>query len=960
MATVYLARDLKHDRQVALKVLRPDVSALLGRDRFLAEIRVTGRLDHPHILTLIDSGAVGDVLYCVLPLVRGESLRERLRRERNLPISDAVRLTQQIAGALEHAHQHGILHRDVKPENVLLHEGEAMLADFGVALAVEQAGENRLTETGLNVGTPQYMSPEQATGERALDARSDVYALGAVLYEMLVGEPPHTGRTRQAIMARALTERPTPLHVLRATVPPALDAAVLKALEPIPADRWASAAEFASALSPSITTAPEAVPVRAAPPPGQRRRLLWRVTWVSLAVLTAAAAVLGTLRWRHGSSRVRLEQQLVAVAPFEVLDPRLQVWHEGIVDLLSRYLDGAGPLRAVPPTTVINGWSGHADRLTAKALGLRTGAGIVVFGALVPKTRDSVLVRATVLQADGAAEEVEVVGAGDALGALIDSLGRRILYSLGRAQSIGAVQRTSLGATSLPALKAFLHGEQFYRQGHWDSALVQYDRAVRLDSTFALPYHRLALVLWWDPTPSDVFPEWWEYARRAARFSAQLAPRDSLLVTALARMTDLGLGAFEPVAFAQYRTADSLLGEVTRRYPTDPDGWYLWGELRFHVGAFLGITPEEQLFPFRRAIALDSGFGPAYEHTVGLALATDRQALARRYAAAAAALAAGDAHAARFRLDALLLDPRQARMPEAARLIATAAAVPLRGTMRDMDEWDDSAGTALVIARSFRSKGRDYTGAPEWIRDSTVQKRMLALRLAERGHLREAYAALPDRTAGGRENAFLSLALLGVVPAVTADADFRRLTVSESLLPIWPEVAPRQEQGLTWWLARGDTVALARFAYRADSLGSSHPPALAALYLHWFARAARAYHLLLRGDSAGALRRLEALPDSVCLLLNCRFHKMTQARLLVAAGRDREAADVLNQWLPSSGEPWFVVSVLEQGRVAERLGQKEQAIRSYRRVVNLWRQADPVLQPYVAEARRGLVRVTAR
>src|SRR5687768_8265080 len=190
MATVYLAHDLKHDRDVAIKVLHPDLGAALGAERFLSEIRTTARLQHPHILPLLDSGEADGLLYYVMPLVTGETLRTRLDRERQLPIADAVRIAREVAGALDYAHRHAVIHRDIKPENVLLHDGSALVADFGIALAVQQAGGQRLTQTGLSLGTPQYMSPEQAMGERTIDARSDIYALGAVTYEMLTGEPP--------------------------------------------------------------------------------------------------------------------------------------------------------------------------------------------------------------------------------------------------------------------------------------------------------------------------------------------------------------------------------------------------------------------------------------------------------------------------------------------------------------------------------------------------------------------------------------------------------------------------------------------------------------------------------------------------------------------------------------------------------------------------------------------------
>ena len=284
MATVYLARDVKHDREVALKVLRPELGAVLGAERFLAEIKITARLDHPHILTLIDSGQTDGFLWYVLPFIRGESLRDRLNREQQLGLDEALTITRQVASALDYAHRQGVVHRDIKPENILLHEGEAVLADFGIALAVKEAGGNRLTETGLSLGTPQYMSPEQATGDRQLDARSDLYSLAAVLYEMLAGEPPVTGPTVQAVIAKLLTERPARLRVVRDTVPEGIDNAVAKALAKVPADRYAGAAEFAAALQ---APAPGASPGR-----GRGRVPL---AWAAVAVVVVLAALAGWL-----------------------------------------------------------------------------------------------------------------------------------------------------------------------------------------------------------------------------------------------------------------------------------------------------------------------------------------------------------------------------------------------------------------------------------------------------------------------------------------------------------------------------------------------------------------------------------------------------------------------------------------------------------------------------------------
>ncbi len=261
MATVYRALDKKHKRKVAIKVLHAEVAAVVGSKRFLQEIRITAKLQHPHILGLIDSGILGEGAgelagrpYYVMPYIDGESLRQRLDREKLLPVADTIQIVKEIASALDYAHRQGIIHRDVKPENILLHDGSAIVADFGIALAVTHAGVSRLTETGTTLGTPFYMSPEQAMGERDLTARSDIYSLGALCYELLSGEPPFTGKTQQAIVARIITDEPRALNTLRRSVPPHVSASVSQALEKIPADRFATAHDFATALSnPAIT-----------------------------------------------------------------------------------------------------------------------------------------------------------------------------------------------------------------------------------------------------------------------------------------------------------------------------------------------------------------------------------------------------------------------------------------------------------------------------------------------------------------------------------------------------------------------------------------------------------------------------------------------------------------------------------------------------------------------------------
>src|SRR6185436_6098242 len=242
MATVYLAQDLKHDRKVALKVLKPELAAVLGAERFVVEIKTTAALQHPHILPLFDSGTADGFLYYVMPYIQGETLRSKLDRETQLGVDEAVRITREVADALDYAHRHGVIHRDIKPENILLHDGRPMVADFGIALAVSAAAGGRMTETGLSLGTPHYMSPEQATAEKELSNRSDIYSLGCVLYEMLTGSPPHVGATAQQIVMKIVMDVARPVTELRKSVPPNVAAAAARAIEKLPADRFDSAA----------------------------------------------------------------------------------------------------------------------------------------------------------------------------------------------------------------------------------------------------------------------------------------------------------------------------------------------------------------------------------------------------------------------------------------------------------------------------------------------------------------------------------------------------------------------------------------------------------------------------------------------------------------------------------------------------------------------------------------------
>ncbi|HEY8197133.1 MAG TPA: BTAD domain-containing putative transcriptional regulator, partial [Gemmatimonadales bacterium] len=428
-----------------------------------------------------------------------------------------------------------------------------------------------------------------------------------------------------------------------------------------------------------FTTAGEPVLTRRSLVAGRR----WGAA-VGLAALAAAGILLS-----RGRMNLPTDPNLLAIAPFDVLDPSLQIWHEGLVDILSRDLDGAGPLRTVPQTVGLKRWRGRADRVSAESFGHRTGAGLVVFGS-ARKARDTVSLRATVLDLarKRVESDLEVKGDTAAIGDLADSLGIRILQVLGRNRPIGAVRRVSIGSRSLPALKAFLNGEQFYRRGLWDSALVYYDLALTQDSTFALAFHGMATVLGWSPASSHSYRSLEEYNRRSVTLNHGLPARDSLLITA--DSLDIAAGdATEPADLIRFSYRwFSTFEEATHRYPEDPEVAYRFGDALYHSEPPLGGTPAQALEVFDHVINLDPGFAPGYEHTVELAIRLHRPDLARKYAAGYLRLDPTDANAPSTRLAAVLLDSERSPTLEVARVI-------------------DSASTrALINAASFGPGGR--------------------------------------------------------------------------------------------------------------------------------------------------------------------------------------------------------------------------------------------------------------
>ncbi len=609
MATVYLAHDLRHDRLVAIKVLHPELAAVLGPERFLREIHLTAGLDHPSILPLIDSGADGGRLWYVMPYVEGGSLRDRLRREVQLGVGEAVRIAREVAGGLDHAHAHGIVHRDIKPENVLVSGERVLVADFGLAKALEAGDAGKLTETGLALGTPAYMSPEQAAGDGHLDGRADTYALACVLYELLMGQPPFTGPTAQAILARQAVEPVPGLRVVRSTVPPSVEAAIVRALAKVPADRFATAGEFAQAL------ADDAHPLPVAPVVTRRARLSRLLPAV---MMLAASGAAGWALLRPRGPLVTPSASVMAVLPFEPAgeDTALARLGRDLAATLSANLDGVGDIRMVDRLTILAQTHGRTEPLSlrdAAALGRRYGAGSVVSGSL---SRDGQRVRVDVgLYSSDSMKPLAravVVGPPDSLSALTDSVTWRVLAEVWRH---GKAPTPTLGAIttrSVEALRAYLDGEEASIAGRHDEAKADYDRAIAADSTFWYAYFRSANVMGWGERGVDSATVE-AYTSHRALFPR----RERLLIEA--KGADTG-------AVGKRARLEALVAEF-------PDYWPAWFRLAdelVHVYPYVGSSRADARRALERVVELNPGMLYAWGHLVWMYQADRDTAAAER------------------------------------------------------------------------------------------------------------------------------------------------------------------------------------------------------------------------------------------------------------------------------------------------------------------------------------------
>jgi len=494
MAVVLLGRDLRHDRAVAIKVLRQEIAAALGGERFLREIQIAAKLHHPHILPLYDSGAAGELLYYVMPYVEGESLRQRLEREKQLPVEEALAITRQVAGALAYAHRNDVVHRDIKPENILLESGEAVVADFGIARAIRAAGGDKLTHTGMAIGTPLYMSPEQAVAGEGLDGRSDQYSLACVLYEMLAGHPPFLGGTAQEILARHTMDPVPSLRTARATVPGVVERALARALAKLPADRYATALQFAEALGGPV---PSAAPSAS----GGSRRL--RAAWsVGLALAALGAGLAVARPWRHASRQPALSTPAyaasVAVLPFETIGGGAQdeYFSDGMTDEIITQLAQIRDLKVISRTSVVALKGSHltlsriADTLgvdhVLEGSARRAGGRVRVNAQLIAAKTDAHLWAKTYERDLKDVFRVQEEIAGD--------VSRALLASVQGLRPLSPGSRTEQPA----AYDAYLRGTYWRQQRTRDGllrAMQAFEQALAIDSAYAPAYAGLASAL---------------------------------------------------------------------------------------------------------------------------------------------------------------------------------------------------------------------------------------------------------------------------------------------------------------------------------------------------------------------------------------------------------------------------------------------------------------------------------
>ena len=932
MATVYLARDLKHGRAVAIKVLRPELAATIGNDRFLREIEMAARLQHPHILPVYDSGAADGVLYYVMPFVEGESLRDRLDRERQLPTDEAVRLTREAASALEYAHSHGVVHRDIKPENILLFGGHAVVADFGIARAVEASGGPGLTGMGIAIGTPAYMSPEQATASDEVDGRSDQYSLACVLYEMLAGERAFSGPSVQSVMTKSITGPRPRVREVRASVPAGTEAAIVKALATDPSDRYPTMAEFSAAIGEALTGPTAALSARP-----NRHALM-----AGAAVVVLAAV--GLFAWRSNASGSPVVEgaQRIAVLPFRTSGAGVQLLGEGLVDLMSTNLDAIGGITTVEPRTVLQRWKERGSAIDlegALAVGEAVDAGAVILGSVVA-TGSAVRLTADLYAKDGEKlATAQVNGHADSVLSLVDGLSLALMRDVWRSnEPLPSIRVAGLTTTSIGAMRAYLRGEQHYRKSAWDSAEVAFGEAVAEDSTFALAQYRLAMTYGWTGNANS--PQAAAAGTAAVRYASRLPPEERSLVIAY-RMFQEGKEA-----------ATDSMRRYTAAHPGDADGWYLLGESQYHTRRNVAYTPAEIMAPFDRVLELDPSLTPAAIHPLETALEIADTTLYRKYMSVLER-AGATTEIARFEPVGDLVFGREVDSASLARAFsgnrldaATAGIVGLfNAPATDVDE-------------ALRRLDEVERVLPESENMSKQLPQMRALMYVGLGRL-EAAARLAD-SAPPESRYFLRMTPVsgGFAPPGYADSLEAELRGFISRAPANPSRNPYQLYSRAiFHLGQGDVAAARPFVEQGLAMDSASLVQFGGQWIRGLQQAASGWAAILEGDTTGGLARIDAALERVGPFGGPAMTAPVRLQRAIVLSRRpatrEQGITMLRHAFPFDPQyrPIALVAIAEALQAA---GDRRGAADAYSEFLRLWEKADPSLQPRVAAAREAL------
>ena len=957
MSRVFLALEPKLGRHVVVKVLPPDMAPGVNAERFQREIRLAASLQHPLIVPLLTAESSGDLLYYVMPYIEGDSLRMRLAREERLSIAETLRILRDVADALTYAHRQGIVHRDIKPENVLLAQGHALVTDFGVAKALSRStGPEALTTVGVALGTPAYMSPEQAAGDPNIDARCDLYALGVLGYEALTGQPPFTGFTPQQVLAAQLTESPAPVSRRRTDIPPALAHVIMRCLEKTPGARWDSAAEVLGVLEAITTPSGGTVPVAAV----RRRARRW---WPALAAVVLIGAG-GWAVWRaRGRSDVSISASRVAVLPFTVHGSGdLAYLGDGMVNLLGTSLDGAGDLHTVDPRTLLGtlarGRSGPLDPEAGAALATNLGAGLYVLGDIV-KVGDSLHIEASLYEHGGPVARGAVEGETEQLFGLVDRLAAQLLANRTSGPGTRVTQIAAVTTASLPALKAYLEGEHEFRAGHFTQAADAFRRAVAADTMFALAYYRLSIVAEWLVQT--------ELARQAAeqavRHADRLSDHDRQLLQAF-------LAGRRGDAIDAERRYRAILGT----YPDDLEAWIQLGEVLFHFGPLLGRGIERSREAFERVLVLDPENVAAVVHLA-------------RVAAADGGRAELDSLVARM----VRLNPAGDRLleVEVIRAFAVGDSVDRERVLARLDRESDALAPQSVLSGVLYPK--DPSHATRLIRVLTTPERstdaralgheLLAYQAMTHGRLRSAQAELLTVDSLDHAAALEHGTLFALLPfAPTSRDELERL---RARLLGWNAAAVQPTSAAPGYYATNNGahahlrlyllgVVSARLGDDAASLTAAREleelpgVPLVTTIARDLAHGVRAQVAWRHGRTAEALGELDQVRMSAGYEAGVASpffseapERFLRAAALEAAGRRPEALQAYDSFdLYSIYDLIYLGPArLARARTLDQLGRRAEAIVEYAGFVDLWRDCDPELQPLVHEARLALSRL---